>query len=221
MSSRPIVMSGLRQGLAEASSRVQDARGLLCDLDAVAGDGDLGATLAAGFAAVDKHLAAMEAGDIGTVLRQVGMKLTQAAPSTIGTLLGAAFMRSGAKLEGLHQLDAAGAVTLLVAAADGVRERGGAQPGERTIVDAMDAAASAARDVPAEDGPAAVFRAAAAAANEGACATATMEPRHGRSAWIADRARGSEDAGARAWAIVLDGFVGGVASCEVQVDADA
>ncbi|MGA6209477.1 DAK2 domain-containing protein [Nocardia testacea] len=217
----PITINGLRHGLAVAGSRVQAARERLCELDAVAGDGDLGATLAAGFAAVDEHLAEIEADDVGTVLRQVGIKLAQRAPSTAGALLGAAFMRSGAMLEGIRQLDTAEAVTLLVAAADAVRERGGAQPGERTIVDAMDAAATAAKGVRADNGPVAVFSAAAAAADAGACATAAMEPRHGRAAWIADRARGSEDAGARAWAVILDGLASGVADHEAGRGADA
>ena len=211
MTAPTIDARGVRLGLAVASSHVQAARERLCELDAVAGDGDLGATLAAGFAAVDEHLAEIDTDDVGTLLRQVGVKLAQKAPSTIGALLGTAFMRSGAMLDGVQQLDATGAVTLLVVAAEGVRERGGAQPGERTIVDAMDAAATAAKDVRADDGPVAVFRAAAAAADAGACATAAMEPRHGRAAWIADRARGSEDAGARAWAVLLDGLASGVA----------
>ncbi|MEE6170126.1 MULTISPECIES: DAK2 domain-containing protein [unclassified Mycolicibacterium] len=216
MTASTIAISGLRNGLKEASSRVQDARERLCELDAAAGDGDLGATLADGFAAVDAHLAGIEAADIGTVLRQVGITLAQTAPSTAGALLATAFMRSAVKLEGVVHLDTSGVIALLVAAADGVRERGGAQPGERTIVDAMDAAAAAAIEVAVDAGPIAVLRAAAAGADAGASATAHMEPRHGRAAWIADRARGSEDAGARAWAILLDGFASGVAAREVH-----
>lgn len=210
MSPGTIDAPALRRGLAGASARLQGERDLLCELDAVAGDGDLGATLAIGCAAIDRMLGAVEPErEAGPLLRDVGLELAREAPSTIGILLGSAFISGGAAVGTVRELDAPAVAAFLESALEGVKGRGGAGTGERTIVDAMDPAASAARELVDGDAVAALA-AGADAADAGARATAAMEPRHGRAAWIGDRAGGREDGGARAWALLLEGLLDGV-----------
>jgi len=200
-----------------AGDRVGAARDELCSLDAVAGDGDLGATLATGFAHVRAALQDGD-GDIGATLVTVGRELATKAPSTIGALLATAFMRAGKELAGTRELSAAGVATMLEVAAGGVAERGRAEPGQRTVLDAMLPAATAARAAADRgDGAIAALAAAAAAAGDGARATAGMEPRLGRAGWIADRARGHRDAGATAWAVFLTGLHDGLAALPAAV----
>jgi dihydroxyacetone kinase-like protein len=197
-----------KEALEVAGDRVRAARDELCALDASAGDGDLGATLDAGFAEVGLWLeSSEESDDIGAMLHEVGMQLARKAPSTIGALLGSAFMRAGKELAGRPELRAEDAVTLLEAAASGVADRGRAVVGQRTILDAMTAAAAGAA-LAANQGldTAGVLRSAAVGAKNGADETATMEPVHGRAGWIAERARGTRDAGAAAWAVYVDGL---------------
>lgn len=210
MSGATIDTPTLKRGLAAASARLQADRDRLCELDALAGDGDLGATLAIGCAAVDERLAAAD-GECaaGELLRDVGAQLAREAPSTIGILLGTAFIRGGAAVGEPDELDGPALAAFLEAALQGVQERGGAAPGERTVVDAMHPSALAAREG-AERDAVAVLALAAAAADDGASATAEMEPVHGRAAWIGERAGGQEDGGARAWALLLDGLLEGV-----------
>lgn len=196
----------LKELLVRAGDLVCGARDELCALDAAAGDGDLGATLATGFAHGREALEqAGEDEDAGALLRRLGLELARKAPSTIGALLASAFLCAGKELDGRSELGADEIAALLQAAAAGVSERGGATPGQRTIVDAMVAAADAA-DAARGGGIGATLQAGAAGARAGAEATAAMEPQHGRAGWIADRARGSQDAGAAAWAV----FVGGL-----------
>jgi dihydroxyacetone kinase-like protein len=202
-----------RLALLAAGDRVTAARDDLCALDAAAGDGDLGATLATGFVHVREVLEADDGSDVGAMLVLVGRQLATKAPSTIGALLGTAFLRAGGRLAGVVEVRAADAAALLDAAAAGVAERGGAEAGQRTILDAMLPAAAAAERTAAEGGSAtAAFEAAAAGARAGADATAGMEPQHGRAGWIADRARGTKDAGATAWATYLEGLAAGCRS---------
>jgi dihydroxyacetone kinase len=183
------------------------ARDELCELDAAAGDGDLGVTLATGFRAAQAYLSGSEEADAGAVLIGVGSEFARKAPSTIGALLATAFMRAGQELRGVTAIDGARIAGMLDAAATGVAERGRASPGERTVLDAMEPAASAAM-ASARDGASAldVLHSAVVAAQAGAHATSDMEPRHGRASWIPERARGRPDAGAVAWAMFLAGL---------------
>lgn len=187
-----------------ASADMCAARDELCELDAAAGDGDLGVTLATGFQAARDYLAGSDEADPGAALVGIGGEFARKAPSTIGTLLATAFMRGGKELRELEVIDGGRIAVMLDAGAIGVAERGRASVGERTVLDAMRPAADAAAAA-ANDGDTAldVLHAAAAAAAEGADATAGMEARHGRAGWIPDRARGRPDAGAAAWAMFL------------------
>ena len=195
-------------------------RDALCALDAIAGDGDLGATLATGFSHVGSALEQMDGDDAGALLVEAGTQLARKAPSTIGALLGTAFMRAGAALRGVEALDSHHVVQLLSAALNGVVERGGAAPGQRTIVDGLDGSVAAAEQ--AETAgllPVDVLAKAAEGAAAAADATANMEPQFGRAAWISDRARGSKDAGAVAWALYLGALAKACAQAQ-DVSAD-
>jgi dihydroxyacetone kinase len=76
-------------------------------------------------------------------------------------------------------------------------ELGGAQPGERTMVDALRPAADALQSVLARSEPTGVaLQAAVDAAIEGTARTASMRPRRGRSSYVGDRALGHVDPGA-------------------------
>ena len=194
----------LRSALCAACDRMEEERDRLGALDAAAGDGDLGATLAAGFTHVRAALAELEGADAGALLSKTGRELALNAPSTIGTLLGTAFMRAGAEVEDVRELGSSHISALLAAALTGVEERGGARPGQRTIVDALDGSARSAAGAEAEGlGARDVLSRAAHGAATAAAATVNMEPRHGRAAWVGARAHGHEDAGAAAWATLL------------------
>ena len=100
----------------------------------------------------------------------------------------------------------AGAAT---AAVGGMQEIGGAEPGDRTVVDAMAPASDALIAAANRDATLAeALRDAAAAASAGADATAAMTPRRGRAARNPTRVLGRPDAGARAAAIFWSAVAG-------------
>jgi dihydroxyacetone kinase-like protein len=216
-----ISLQTFRQGLLVAGRRVSAERDMLCALDAAAGDGDLGATLAMGFGHVGEALETSDAGDIGRLLAETGSLLARKSPSTIGALLATAFLRAGKALAGAVELDADDIVAMLRATYEGVADRGGAELGQRTVLDAMDGAvtgATQARD--AGLGPFEALRSAAVGASAAADATQDMEPVFGRAAWIADRARGTKDAGAAAWALYVDGLAEGCVGSKLAEAVD-
>jgi phosphoenolpyruvate---glycerone phosphotransferase subunit DhaL len=204
-----ISLDDFRSAFVAGANHICDSRDELCALDAAAGDGDLGATLAAGFTAVREAVAEAELHDAGDLLRRVGSELARKAPSTIGALFASAFLQAASELAGTTELDTSDVARFLRASAYGVAERGHAERGQRTVLDAMYTAAEEAEHAAAERlPPAGALQQAAAGAHAGAAATADMEPRHGRAGWIADRARGHPDAGATAWAVFLTGLAG-------------
>jgi phosphoenolpyruvate---glycerone phosphotransferase subunit DhaL len=203
----------LRRAMLAAGDHVAASREELSALDAAAGDGDLGVTLATGFGQVRLVLEQADGSDVGVLLSQTGRTLMRKAPSTFGSLLGLAFVRAGSAFAGTAQLSADDVVRLLGVLTQAVSERGGAVPGQRTVVDALDGAAAAATGTAkAGSGAAEVLASAAQGAADAADRTAEMEPAVGRAAWLADRARGSRDAGAVAWATYLGALAASVAA---------
>jgi phosphoenolpyruvate---glycerone phosphotransferase subunit DhaL len=217
MQPRPLVgdqldLAGFRLALLDTCDGVVNARDELIRLDAVAGDGDLGATLATGFTAVRTLLETQQFEDVGTMLTALGRELGRRAPSTLGTLLAGAFGRMGTQVKGVLNLSPEQLTDALSAAAEAVADRGGVTVGQRTVLDAMEPSARAAAAAAAEGSDVAtVASRAAQAARQGAADTARMSPQVGRAAWIGDRVIGEPDAGATAWAVILDAFAAGVA----------
>lgn len=205
-----ITAEAFARAVVSAANRVRAARDELCALDAAAGDGDLGATLNIGFGEVIVLAEEVRGLAPGAVLLAAGRALARSAPSTCGALMATAFIQAARPIAGLSELAGGDVAAMLRAAATGVAERGGAQAGERTILDAILGSAQGAQAA-ASTGTSGidVLAAAAAAARQSADATSHMEPKHGRAAWVKDRARGERDAGAVAWAAFVTGLADG------------
>jgi dihydroxyacetone kinase-like protein len=209
MSEQVLTFDELREALRRAADRLEAARDELCALDAIAGDGDLGVTMATGFAAIRPLIDTPPARDAGQLLSQIAMQIGRVAPSTLGTLTATALLRAGTSVPGKVDLGADDIAEMLEAAAQGMKDRGKADVGQRTAVDALAPAATAAREAATDrQSAAAALTKAAESAEAGAAATADMEPVYGRAGWIADRARGNRDAGATAWATILRALAG-------------
>jgi phosphoenolpyruvate---glycerone phosphotransferase subunit DhaL len=186
---------------------VRAARAELTALDAAAGDGDLGESLAIGVAAIERDLGAAEPADVGDVLRRAGTSLSTAAPSTFGTLLGMALRDAGRALSDRTELSPVEVRLMLDAMVAGVQRRGEVQAGQRTVLDGLLASREALEGSGAT-GTAAALRAVARGARGGAAATASMRAQVGRAGWIGERAEGRPDAGAQAWAVFATGLAG-------------
>ena len=207
-------MTNWTEVLQAVRGAIAAAKDELSRLDAAAGDGDLGLTMTA---AADGAAALAERGGLdgktrAEALRALGMELARVAPSTSGTLFARGLLQAS-RVSAATAADAAGddapaspvaeAAVLLHAAIEGIQKAGKAEPGDRTMLDALVPAAQALQEAAARgDSPKAAAESAAQAAREGAEATKDLEPKIGRASWIAERARGNVDAGARAIAVI-------------------
>jgi hypothetical protein len=186
------------------ATELLEARDELNRLDGVAGDGDLGLTVAtAARALIDLAPSLAELSEADAI-RRCGTEIARRAPSTGGTLVAFALLAAAKAGVDPDAPSVQRAADYLEAATVSIAERGHVAPGERTMLDALRPAADAVRRM-AEDGGDAATAAleAAAAADEGARSTGSMAAKVGRAGWLADRAAGNEDAGARLVALAF------------------
>ncbi|GLK72060.1 dihydroxyacetone kinase subunit DhaK [Ancylobacter dichloromethanicus] len=167
-------------------------------LDARAGDGDTGSTVATGARAVEARLPTLPLADSAATLRAIGGELGTAMGGSSGVLL-SIFLTAAAQ----SRAEGATMPAALLAGLERVVFYGGAAPGDRTMIDALDPALKAL----ASGG----LKAAAEAASAGAEATRAMaRARAGRAAYVAARdLEGSPDPGAVAVARVFEALAAG------------
>jgi phosphoenolpyruvate---glycerone phosphotransferase subunit DhaL len=184
---------------------VKDQRDYLTQLDAAIGDGDHGVNMDRGFDAVGKALAAQ--GDSltpGKLLTVAGKTLVSTVGGASGPLWGTAFRRAGRALGDREELDGNDLVVALQAALDGVVELGAAQPGDKTMVDALGPAIEALTEALGAGDPLdRALAAASQAADDGARATVPLQARKGRASYLGERSIGHQDPGATSAALVM------------------
>jgi dihydroxyacetone kinase-like protein len=180
-------------------------RDTLNRLDGAAGDGDLGVTVTLAAEAIAEIASRLRGMSTPDALRLIGTEIAARAPSTAGTLVAFAFLAAGRVGDVDGATGGVAAIPYLEAAARSIEERGRVAVGDRTIVDALRPAVDAFRSAIERGEPVeAAARAAASAADQGAALTASMTLMVGRAAWLAERARGHEDAGARLVAMAFE-----------------
>jgi len=169
----------------------------LTALDAAIGDADHGINMNRGMQAVIQKLEAGDPGDIGALLKTVGMALVSSVGGAGGPLYGTFFLQLGSKATGKDELTDDDWVAMLAAAVEGVQMRGKAEPNDKTMVDALIPARDAlAAAVAAGEPFADALHASAAAAEEGMKATIPLVARKGRASYLGERSAGHQDPGA-------------------------
>jgi phosphoenolpyruvate---glycerone phosphotransferase subunit DhaL len=175
------------------------------DLDSVVGDGDFGYSLARGFEKVQAQYGELDRTDIGTFLKKVGMLVTSRIGGTSGPIWGTAFLRAGMTAGATTSLDGADVVAMLRAAVAGIMARGGAELGDKTLLDALvPMTDSIEESLAAGAGNDEIVDRAAVVTRSAADATAELVAKRGRAAYTGERSRGSVDAGATAVAVIIE-----------------
>jgi len=176
----------------------------LTALDQVIGDGDHGIGIKRGFTALKTLLSTpgFAAVDIGDCLLQSGTRLMTSMGGASGAIFGTLFRAGGKALAGHTEFDAATLADWLAAGMQAIHQRGGALPGDKTMVDALAAAAERAR-IESERPLAEALTHCAQAAMAGAEGTSTMVARFGRAKNLGERAIGHCDPGAISMALIL------------------
>ena len=131
--------------LERTADVLHENRIYLTELDSAIGDADHGTNMDRGFSAVRDKFPTMAAMDIATQLRTVGSTLISTVGGAGGPLYGTAYLRAGGAVAGKQELTSADIVPMLEAFLGGIVARGKAQPGEKTMVDALTPALAAAK----------------------------------------------------------------------------
>lgn len=196
----PVLVAGLER----IAAILRDAETELGRLDAVAGDGDHGRGMVRGSEAA-RTATATAAGGPSWLLHRAGRAWATEAGGTSGVLWGAGLEAAGDALtdtaDGYGTDAAARAAEAFTAA---ITELGGAEPGDKTIVDALLPFTAALRSG-ADSGAALAqaWEAAAIAADRAALATAALSPKRGRARPLAEKSVGTPDPGATSFALIV------------------
>jgi dihydroxyacetone kinase-like protein len=176
----------------------------LTDLDAAVGDGDFGISLDRGFTAVQAELSSKPPADIRGVFQNVATVLIKTMGGSSGPLLGTFFLRAAATCADISELAAADVVAVFQAGVQGLQQRGKAELGDKTMMDAWVPAVDAMRSA-LESGNdlTTILEQGAGAAEKGMRATIEMQARKGRGSYLGERSIGHQDAGATATYMLL------------------
>lgn len=190
--------------LERTADVLHENRTYLTDLDSAIGDADHGINMDRGFSAVRDKFPTMATMDISTRLRTVGSTLVSTVGGAGGPLYGTAYLRAAGVAAGKQELSSTDVVAMLEAFLGGIVARGKAQPGEKTMVDALTPALASARQALDEGATLAqITRRAAAAAEEGMKATIPMLATKGRASYLGERSIGHQDPGATSSWLIL------------------
>jgi phosphoenolpyruvate---glycerone phosphotransferase subunit DhaL len=190
--------------LERTADVLHENRTYLTDLDSAIGDADHGINMDRGFSAVRDKFPTMATMDISTRLRTVGSTLVSTVGGAGGPLYGTAYLRAAGVAAGKQELSSADVVAILEAFLGGIVARGKAQPGEKTMVDALTPALASARQALDEGATLAqITRRAATAAEEGMKATIPMLATKGRASYLGERSIGHQDPGATSSWLIL------------------
>ena len=145
--------------------------------------------------------------DIGKLLMKCGMQINKVSPSTFGTLLASAFMEAGKAVLVRKEIEFKDMLLLGKGAIEGVKKRGKAEVGDKTMLDALVPAVEAfGEGLAAGHDNRLVLEAIVKAAKSGAEATVKMKAKYSRASYRQDGAIGLQDAGATATYYLIASF---------------
>jgi dihydroxyacetone kinase-like protein len=183
---------------------IGENKAYLTELDSAIGDADHGINMNRGMQAVLGKLDSAPQGDVGALLKTVGMTLVSTVGGAGGPLYGTLFMQIGAATAGKAELRPQDWADALAKGIEGVQMRGKAEAGDKTMLDALFPALEALRAAIAEGSSLAdALRASAAAAEEGMKATIPLVARKGRASYLGERSAGHQDPGATSSYLLL------------------
>jgi dihydroxyacetone kinase phosphoprotein-dependent L subunit len=177
-----------------------------CELDSYAGDADFGVSLASGFRVVEQDWNALDRSSIGNFLLKISMIIAKNVGGCSGPIWGTGFMRAGALSKDRTSITLEDLDKMLVAAIEGIQKRGGAQLGDKTLLDALIPIRDIVHenagnpDVDTRD----VLQRATLAANDAIERTKGLVAKRGRQQFTGDRSKGTPDPGIVAIATMMN-----------------
>lgn len=175
------------------ADEMSEHRQELVRLDTAIGDGDHGTNMDRGMQKALAKLQSTEQTDPGAVLKTVAMALVSSVGGAAGPLYGTLFLQMGTALDGKSDVELSEYADAWRRGLEGVQARGKAQPGDKTMVDALIPAVQALEQAPDISSG---LTAAEQAAHEGMTATIPLIARKGRASYLGERSQDHQDPGA-------------------------
>ncbi|MBN1623178.1 MAG: DAK2 domain-containing protein [Clostridia bacterium] len=184
------------------SSRMDENRDYLVELDSKAGDGDLGISMSAGFRAVLKS-EAMTMESFKRFFMNAGMAINEASPSSLGTIMFMGLLGGAKKIADYEELGSFELGQFFEGWTEAIMTKTGSKAGEKTILDAvLPATESLLSSSNLKDG----IRLAYEAAKNGMLSTIEMKAVHGRAAYYQEKSIGLQDGGATVGMLIFQAF---------------
>jgi dihydroxyacetone kinase-like protein len=175
------------------------------DLDAIVGDGDFGYSMARGFEVVLESFDGIDRSSVGRLLKAVAMMITGRMGGTSGPIWGTAFLRAAVASGDKTTLSTDDVIAMLRAAIEGIKQRGKAEIGDKTLLDALVPAVDKLEErLSAGARPADALFEAASVARSSAESTREMLAKKGRASYAGERSIGTLDAGAVAVGVMFN-----------------
>ena len=192
------------QCLQKIGNSIVANKEFLTDLDRAIGDADHGANMARGFTEVMNNVPQDEE-NIGAALKKTGMTLLSKVGGASGPLYGTAYMKAAGAVQGKTELSIEDLKAMLEAAIGGIKLRGKAERGEKTMLDALEPALDALTGATekGEDRDTCLNQM-CDAAREGVEFTKTIRATKGRASYLGDRSIGHQDPGATSSLLTLE-----------------
>lgn len=184
------------------AAAIHDNEGLLTELDSAIGDADHGSNMDRGMSAVVAALDGAEFASPAELFKKVGMTLVSSVGGASGPLYGTFFLRFAGKL-GDGPVTAETLGEALHAGVEGIVQRGKAEVGDKTMIDAWVPALEA-YDGAQSEGIAAALRAAADAGARGRDSATPLVAHKGRASYLGERSAGHQDPGATSSVLLLE-----------------
>jgi len=174
------------------------------DLDGLAGDGDFGTSLATGFRVIDNEWDTIDKSNIGAMLLKISMLVSKHVGGSSGPIWGTGFMKAGMLTRGKESVTLDELADMLGSAIEGIQARGGAQLGDKTLLDALIPVHEQLKQHAAGDGDlGAALCDAAQAADEAIDKTRSLVAHRGRASQVGERSANTPDPGIVAIATIL------------------
>ena len=191
----------LRDMIAAIAQRIADEREALNRLDAALGDGDHGSAISRALALAADEIAALAEPTVSDIWLATAKAVMNRMGGASGAIFGTFFLKGVAHLRTIDALSKTDMEAALAAGLDGVKTRGKARVGNKTMVDALEPAVAAFAEADDFD---AAWQAAATAALTGAESTRELVARQGRAKFLGERAIGHIDPGAMTIALMFE-----------------
>lgn len=198
-----ITVKQSKEMIIAACDAIVKSKPLLTEVDSVIGDGDHGIGMAGGMSKAKEELLANESfEDINSVFKTTGMAMLNSMGGASGVIFGSMFLGGIKKLEKLTELDGENFTIIMRKSLESIKERGKAQVGDKTMIDALEPAVIAMEKADKSD-LVALLEIAKDASAQGVEDSKKFIAKFGKAQYLGERAIGFQDAGATSTSIIF------------------